>query len=178
MLNNIYKFIRQHFLEAKPLWSSAAQEIRTFVGLMPFLVSNWELQWSEHIAATDASEVGYGVCVRELPRGDVAGIGRTLERSRFKRVESTTARHAFFEANGFSIGDDGLWAEKAPANDLSAACVWQACRDFPEIILAILQKQYWRVALSQSWKLSNDDILVLEARALLKGLQVLVSVEK
>ena len=45
--------------------------------------------------ASDASEAGYGVCVRELPRETVWAIGRVSERRRFKRMPGIGARDAF-----------------------------------------------------------------------------------
>ena len=54
--------------------------------------------------------------------------------------------------------------------------VWSQVTDFPDVGLRLLQKRHWRVVISQKWKF-GDDILLCEARTLLRGLQVMVCAE-
>ena len=61
----------------------------------------------------------------------------------------------------------------------SACCihsVWSQVTDFPEVELRLLLKRDWRVVISQEWKF-GDDILLREARALFRGLLVMVCAE-
>ena len=54
--------------------------------------------------------------------------------------------------------------------------VWSQVTDFPEVELRLLQKRDWRVVNSQKWKF-GDDILLREARALFRGLKMMVCAE-
>ena len=89
------------------------------------------------------------------------------------------------------LGSDVLPA-KLVATPLESACccllcqhLWIRCvywemaqvTDFPEVELRLLQKRDWRVVISQKCKF-GDDMMLCEARALLRGLQVMVCAER
>ena len=98
-----------------------------------------------------------------------------LERSRFKRNPGSSACDSFFHANDFVKGADGLWHSRVEVHQPGVDSVWSQVTDFPEAELRLLQKRDWRVVISQEWKF-GDDIFLREARALFRGLQVMVCV--
>ncbi len=107
----------------------------------------------------------------------VAQYGRVLERSRFVRNPGHSARDSFFEPNDFVKCLDGTWQPRELALEPAPSEEWSQVRDFPEVDLKLLQKRHWSVLISQPWQFSQD-ILLGEARALLRSLQVLVSVHR
>ena len=70
----------------------------------------------------------------------------------------------------FVKGADGLWHPRMALDQPGLRSVWSQVTDFPEVELRLLQKRDWRVVIRQKWKF-EDDILLREARALLRGLQ-------
>ena len=64
----------------------AREEVRRFVGALIVARTDWTLEWSPHVTATDASLHGFGICTANWPRSAVAQAGRVPERSRFKAV--------------------------------------------------------------------------------------------
>ena len=140
------------------------------------LQSSWRLPWSRIVAASDASPTGYAVRVGQSPQQKVAQHGRVLERSRLKRNPGSSARDSFFQANDFVKGADGLWHPRVEVDQPGVHSVWTPVSDFQEVELRLVQKRDWRVVISQKWKL-GDDILLREARALFRGLQVMVCAE-
>ena len=143
------------------------------MGLMYFSQSSWRLPWSQIATASDASPSGYAVCIGKWPQQKVAQHGRVLERSRFKRNPGSSAHDSFFQANDFV---KGLWHPRVEPDQPAVNSVWSQVTDFPEVELSFLQKRNWRVVISQKWKF-GDDILLCEARALSRGLQVMVRAE-
>ena len=59
------KFIRANYNDSVRLWTSATAEVQAFVGLPPAIVTSWTRGWCSSIVATDASEYGFGVCLKE-----------------------------------------------------------------------------------------------------------------
>ena len=66
-LPSIY-LIRANYDTSAKLWPSARAEVQAFVGLLPAIVSSWTRSWCSCIVATDASENGYGVCLKECEK--------------------------------------------------------------------------------------------------------------
>ena len=58
----LYKFVEAHYWEPMPLWPTARDEVRAFLGVLCLFVSDWTLQWCPYPMASDASEDGYGIC--------------------------------------------------------------------------------------------------------------------
>ena len=106
----------------------------------------------------------------------MAQHGRVLERSRFNRNPGSSARDSFFQAGGFVKSADGLWHPRVEVGQLGVHSVWSQVTEFPKVELRLLQKRDWRVVISQEWKF-GDDIFLREARALFRGLQVMVCAE-
>ena len=89
------EFIWANFYDSARLWSRA--EVQAFVGLLPTIVSNWTRDWCPSIVATDASEYGFGVCLKECKKSVWENIGRTSERARKCHPDSPGARTTFFD---------------------------------------------------------------------------------
>lgn len=170
--HTIYKLIRRHYNERKPLWPSAREEVRRFVGALVLARTDWDLQWSPHVTATDASLFGFGICSATWPRQEVAKAGRVPERSRFKAAlpgEKPGARESFFAANAEHFDLAAL--------DLPDAATLREDPDFPELDARLLAKDLFTPHASGRFH-RPEDILVLEARALTRGLEVGVAIAK
>ena len=73
------KCTRANYNDSARLWPSARAEVQAFVGLLPAIVSSWTRGWCSSIVATDASEYGFGVCLKECKKDVCEIIGRTSE---------------------------------------------------------------------------------------------------
>ena len=108
----------------------------------------------------------------------MASVGRVLERRRFLRPTSTNARVHFDIKSCLHAFED----VRERTEDLSRPpplvdCVsdeWSLDQDFPEVPSARLPDRFWSVLVRRPW-LRTDHILLLEARALLRGLEVHVA---
>eukprot|EP00971_Amphidinium_carterae_P052800 1039826-Amphidinium_carterae.1 len=69
------------------LWDSVREELRTFRGVMFVLVADWSCKWHDVVRCSDASEEGDGVCRMRVDAVSVADCGRTLEQSRYKKLQ-------------------------------------------------------------------------------------------
>ena len=147
-----------------------------FFGHDAFFAEFVAFSWSPIVTASDASASGYAVCVGHWNQQKVAQHGRILERSRFKRNPGASARDSFFQANDFVKGADGLWHPCTELDHPGVRSVWSQVIVFPEVELRLLQKRSWRVVIIQAWRF-EDDIVLREARALLRGLPVMVRAE-
>ena len=183
-LSAIHKFIRANYWEGAPLWPSARAEMQAVKGLLLLVVADWWLPWTDIVGASDASEDGYGLCVARWPMNEVRAAGRTVERSRFRKGPGRSARDDYFEAAGFEKDDYGEWVEKISENvaeDVSEGSdgedhqqVWLRDSAFPEIPLELLAPRLWRVVAARRF-FRKEDIMILESRALLRSLQLLIT---
>ncbi|CAK0823231.1 unnamed protein product [Prorocentrum cordatum] len=151
----VYPFIRRRYDQPAPLWPSVADELRAFAGLMVLLVSSWESDWDPLVAATDASETGYGICTRWLAAEDVAAVGRCRERDRYLAEGRVGARAA------------ALGAEPPPCEPLGVeGCLGRADPQsdphFAEAPSCMTDPVAW--AAVGGWKFEQpEDIMALEA---------------
>ena len=84
---------------------SARAEVQAFVGLLPAISSSWTRDWCSCIVATDASEYGLGVCLKECEKnrlsdqsdGPVSGLVS-------ENVAPTTSVHAQLSLNTIDSG--------------------------------------------------------------------------
>ena len=172
IFNAAYKFVRSSYSSPTPLWSSVRDEFRAFAALMPFLQSDWHRPWNQLVTCTDASEEGYGVCASWWPRSTVASVGRVSERSRFKRSGGHSARESALGSAGF-IHDptSGKWAlPDIDINDFLDDSGWTLNADFAEVPAELLHKSQWEPKSWGRWQRA-ENILVLEARALIGGIR-------
>ena len=61
----VNKFIRANYDDSARLWPSARADVQAVVALLPAIVSSWTRGGCSSIVATDASEYGFGVCLKE-----------------------------------------------------------------------------------------------------------------
>ena len=166
----IYGFIEQHLDEPVPLWPSARKEMETFLGLMFVLTSSWRAPWSELVLASDASEFAYGVVGTIWEQERVADHGRLSERRRFNKVSASRARSHFESQHGYDL-ISSCFVQPALSPDVDG---WELAKDFEEIGVDECLSSEWSVLVRQPWQ-KTADILLLEARALLRSLEVHVS---
>ena len=83
ILRSAYDFAAKDF-KRKELWPSAKLEFQIFSGLIPMLVADLRLPWSQVVTVTDASQQGYGICEKEFSEKVVSQVGRWQERWRYK----------------------------------------------------------------------------------------------
>ena len=172
IFHTCYKYIQRHYFTADFLWDSVCTELRAFAGLMIFLRSDWWRPWNNLVCCSDASTTGYGVCTSFWSREDVAAVGRTKERSRFKRSSTHSARETSLTSAGF-VRDQitGLWkAGEIDGEEYLEMSGWTLDQSFPEVPARLLQRHLWAPRLWGKWK-HKEGILTLEARAAVKALQ-------
>ena len=88
------KFIRANYNDSVRLWRSARAEGQAFVCLVLAIVGCWTRGWCSSVVATDASEYGFGVCLKECKKDVCEIMGRTSERARFRKCHPTLLMHA------------------------------------------------------------------------------------
>ena len=162
----VYRFIQHSYWSRSPLWESAREELLGYFGLMIFLRSSWTKRWLPMIYQTDASPSGYGVATSLRTPQEVAEIGRVLERRRFKLGAGQARAHAAAAA-GFAI-DSTTGLITADVDELAAESRWEVDPSFPEVPATVLNSEHWTLVMADRW-MFHDDILVLEARAVLKA---------
>jgi len=86
VFNTVYKFIRASYERPQRLWQTCRDELAAFLGLMPLVVAEWKRGWSDTSLCYDSCDDGRGYCSREVGAHEAGRIGRTLERSRYRRV--------------------------------------------------------------------------------------------
>ena len=140
-----------------------------------FSVSFWALDWSPHVGLSDSSLDGWGVCTGDWKPSEVAAHGRITERSRFRRWSGRSARDEYFETNGYVRGVGGLWepadGELGPEG---VSSLWEELPGFDCVPPDLLRKERYRILGSGPWRIA-ENILVLEARAILRCFKMLIS---
>jgi hypothetical protein len=156
------------------MWHEVRNELRAFKGMMIFVASRWDLQWSNVVYSVDASLSGYGIVKSKWSLADVRRVGRVDERSRYK-LGATIARSSALHLAGFVLDEEGNLVKsgnsylRVPADlmqDINAQR-WEANLELPEVPPALLQGHKWQSVMADKWKFS-DNIMILEARAMVK----------
>lgn len=80
-----YKYARAFYDGFGRLWDFVRSEIRTFVGLMPLIVSDWDMPWHFTVVAHDSCPEGRGTVSCRWSPSEIASAGGVSERSRFGR---------------------------------------------------------------------------------------------
>lgn len=169
--HTLYNFARTNYWAAARLWDSCRQELRAMAALLFLARADWTLQWNDVVYESDASVAGYGVKVARWPLAAVQGCGRQGEHQRFKRIGPQSAREAALGAAGLGLRD-GLWACRPASTAADEAEVrdWAVDRQFPGVDAAGLKESLWSTV-RQGFFRHAEDILVLEARAAVKGME-------
>ncbi|CAK0908464.1 unnamed protein product, partial [Prorocentrum cordatum] len=64
--HTVYTFIRERYWAKSDVWGSARHELECFLGLMPFLRSEWDRPWLPQVLSVDASLCGWGIASSEF----------------------------------------------------------------------------------------------------------------
>ena len=92
ILHTVYDFVRAHRNESVEVPDSVRFELRLMRGIIPLLEAKLDLQWGSKAWATDASDVGVGVCERELASELCGRFGRVSDKLRFISEDFAKAR--------------------------------------------------------------------------------------
>ena len=172
ILHSVYAFIQKFRDSVGQLWPSIIRELRAFKGILFLLVQDWWRPWNRMVLSSDASPHGYGVCQAWWPRCQVAECGRQSERARFRRVSSHSARESALQSAGFMNDQHGRWTNPHgdECQDALAQAGWSIDDGFKEVPSGGLVRRLWHSTMHGRWAYT-EDILVLEARAVLKGIK-------
>ena len=171
------KFIRANYETSAKLWPSARAEVQAIVGLLPAISTSWTRDWCSCIVATDASEYGFGVCLKECEKVVCQTIGRTSEQARFRKCRTNTigARTAFFEHHRLRFDTCGDLIDLDENDDASDETRLIPVDNFPEVSLEIVEASGWKDVASGKWRYTDENTIVLESRALTRGIEILAS---
>ena len=148
------------------------RELEAFRSLMIFLQSDWWRPWNTLVSSSDSSLEGYGVSTSFWDSEEVAACGRRLERSRFRRAASTSAREHALTSAGF-VRDEitEAWRRKQIGDEeFIEKSGWEVDKGFEEIPSYLLAKSRWEPKIWGRWH-HEGNILELEGRALVKSLR-------
>lgn len=172
IFNTIYRFIQSNYYCPAVLWRTVREELVCFKGLMIYLHSDWWRGWNGMVSCSDSSTTGYGVSTSFWDPAVVARCGRTLERSRFRKLGAHSARDSALTSAGF-IRDEitGKWRSHCMEDqEYLEASGWSINHNFEEVPASMLHKELWQPKLWGKWEYP-DNIVVLEGRALVKSLK-------
>lgn len=172
IFSSVYKYIRRHYFFPSAWWPSVRRELEAFRSLMIFLQSDWWRPWNTLVSSSDSSLEGYGVSTSFWDSEEVAACGRRLERSRFRRAASTSAREHALTSAGF-VRDEitEAWRRKQIGDEeFIEKSGWEVDKGFEEIPSYLLAKSRWEPKIWGRWH-HEGNILELEGRALVKSLR-------
>ena len=159
-----YAFVYSAYSAPTLLWETAREDIRCFRSLMIFCYADWALKWSPLVYCVDASLTGYGIVQSRWDAQNLKKVGRVSERTRY-RLNGEAARWSALSAAGFRLND--LGKIEYPLNFVNEE-VWEKNSDFPEVPWELWGQTSWTHVMAGAWTF-EDDILLLEARALAKA---------
>ncbi|CAK0880972.1 unnamed protein product, partial [Prorocentrum cordatum] len=170
-----YRFIQRHYLEPARLWAEVVKEIKMFRGLLTLMVQDWWRPWNCCVLQTDASESGWGMAQSFWPQHVVEQVGRLPERARFRSALGRPARESALAAANLAWDSSGALCsfedmknpDSLASDPLSS---WELDPGFAEVPWQWLRKGAWETVRSGVWRFA-EDILILEARALVKSIQ-------
>lgn len=170
VFHSVYSFIHKNYFTVEKLWSSVVKELRCFMGLCFLLVQDWWRPWNRAVTSSDSSLSGFGISQAWWPVDVVADAGRQCERSRFRRMESHSARESALTAAGFHF-DGQRWGpfDEGGLKRLAEAG-WELVDNFREIPAFGLKREHWSPKCWGAWK-HRENIGILEARTVLKAVK-------
>lgn len=127
-----YKYVRAFYDGFGRLWDSVRREIRTFVGLMPLIVSDWDMPWHLTAVAYDSCPEGRGSVSSHWLPSDMAAVGGVSERSRFGRRFGGKAARASALRRLDPLCDVATVLTRRPDFELLEAD-WEVTLHFPEV---------------------------------------------
>ncbi|CAK0899857.1 unnamed protein product [Prorocentrum cordatum] len=170
-----YRFIQRHYLEPARLWAEVVKEIKMFRGLLTLMVQDWWRPWNCCVLQTDASESGWGMAQSFWPQHVVEQVGRLPERARFRSALGRPARESALAAANLARDSSGALCSFADVDNPDSLASdplssWELDPGFAEVPWQWLRKGAWETVRSGVWRFA-EDILILEARALVKSIQ-------
>ena len=128
--------------------------------------------------ATDASEYGFGICLKEC--FVTSSDGRSSERARFRKCHPDTpcARTTLFDQHRLGFDTRGDLIELIENDDATAERMLVPVDSFPEVPLEVVEGSGWIDVASGRWRHRNENIIVLESRALTRGVEILASTQQ
>ncbi|CAK0867094.1 unnamed protein product [Prorocentrum cordatum] len=170
-----YRFIQRHYLEPARLWAEVVKEIKMFRGLLTLMVQDWWRPWNCCVLQTDASESGWGMAQSFWPQHVVEQVGRLPERARFRSALGRPARESALAAANLARDSSGALCSFADMDNPDSLASdplssWELDPGFAEVPWQWLRKGAWETVRSGVWRFA-EDILILEARALVKSIQ-------
>eukprot|EP00973_Karenia_brevis_P095719 12428786-Karenia_brevis.AAC.1 len=160
ILDATYKFISQHRSAPAPIWSSVRTELRWARSVLPLLFSDIGQPWSPLVTATDASDLGFGVCEKVEDPAEVGSVGRLAEKWRYIQEDTVKARQSAFSSDMHILNKD--------FHDSVSGCVLSEDDNqhvFDEVPADFIKEGKWSVVQGRRW-LFSENILRTEGRAL------------
>ena len=143
ILNNVYSFIRRHYQQRLPVWSSVMQELRQFRDLSVIGFAQLDLPWASGGWCTDACLTGCAVMAGNLKVEELAEVGRVDERWRYRRLDGgAVAPRASAILDLDTIDDVDSVLPSVEGEVLGEAV---AVAGFPEIGDKALESGRWRL---------------------------------
>ena len=160
---HLYDFV-QSGCAPRRLRPGEREEVKNFIGLVPLLVGNIRLEWSDTVTCTDASPIGYGICERRMDTQEIRSMGRWQERWRFKHLDPAHWKPRD-RAQGRDVLGDVRTARAFPVypdfNDL-----YMPDGEFPEVPAEVVDPTYWKTVLMGRWSDTKEHITLKEGRTL------------
>ena len=132
-LHTWYYYIQSRYLENGHVWEEVLDQLRCFQGLLLTLSSSWWLPWNPCVLQRDASLHGWALAHTFWPRETVARVGRTLERSRFRRIGPHSARERELVSALLEVKSDGHRRPRDCLNQYSEPEDWEQGTGFDEV---------------------------------------------
>ena len=131
------------------------------------LSQDWLRPWNALVSSSDSLS-GFGICHAWWP---THVVGRQKERHRFRRVGSHSARESALTSAGLARGPDGTWQAMASGSPTTLGeAGWGVNNEFEEVPAKWPMRRHWAPKMWGRWRYP-ENILVLEARAVLKSLK-------
>ena len=141
-----------------------------FRGLLIVMNSAWWFSWNGCVLETDASLDGSAIAQSCWPRRLVAQVGRVSERSRFMRTSPRSARQSALCAALLERGPDGERHSSVTESGTPLGMSWSMGHHIARGAVGTAQKKPTGNCQTGNWK-HDEDVRVLEARVLVKGIQ-------
>ena len=166
------KFIRASYNDSV---AKCQSDVEDFVGLLPAIASSWRRGWCSSIVATDVSEHGFGVCLKECKTDVCEAIGRTSERARFRErhPDTSSARTAFLDHHRLVFDSRGDLIDLDENEDETTETLLIPTEGFPEVPFEVVEASGWVDVAAGRWGYRDESIVVLESRALTRGVEIL-----
>ena len=157
------------------LWPSARAEVQTLIGLLPIIASSWTRSWSSTIVATNASDHGYSVCLKECEQTTHETLDGPVNVPASENAAQTSkARTAFFDQHriGFDTREDVVDLDEG--DDPTSGMTLTAVDNFAEVPLEVVEATDWKDVGSRRWRRQDEK----EKRALTRGVEILASMRQ